>query len=489
MSHSCVVIFCQNTTLDKMDEYDEQVQRFLAQVHENCAIGDDLDALTSSIFEPSDSEPEDGYKQGGSRPGKAANIDRDIASGAERVFNDYFADEPVFNDRIFRRRFRMMRPLFLRIVEGIRQHDAFFEQKLDALGKMGHSTLQKAVAAIRILALGVSGDAVDEYIRMSDSAANLCLQHFCRAVIEVFGEEYLRSPTPEDIKRILEESAERGFPGMMGSIDCYNWPWENCPKAWSGMYTGKKGTSIVLEAACSYDLWIWHAFFGLPGSMNDLNVLQQSTLLQNLVNGKFPLYNFKVDNTEFSCPYWLADGIYPDWAVFVKTIAEPVGEANKFYSKMQEGARKDIERAFGVLQKRFQIVKNPGRMWRFDKISDVMMCCIILHNMIVEDERSNHVLLYDIDYEGLDVTEVEKIKNKRRRLGMMKRIERTLEQRQNNPTNFQFSIVNQDDLEILPGNCITQMVAKGNKLFNTDSHFSLKVCLVQHLWKKFKGEM
>jgi hypothetical protein len=44
-----------------MDEYDEQVQRFLAQVHENCAIGDDLDALTSSIFEPSDSEPEDGY--------------------------------------------------------------------------------------------------------------------------------------------------------------------------------------------------------------------------------------------------------------------------------------------------------------------------------------------------------------------------------------------------------------------------------------------
>ena len=24
----------------------------------------------------------------------------------------------------------------------------------------------------------------------------------------------------------------------------------------------------------SFDLWIWHAFFGLPGSNNDINVLE-----------------------------------------------------------------------------------------------------------------------------------------------------------------------------------------------------------------------
>lgn len=54
---------------------------------------------------------------------------------------------------------------------------------------------------------------------------------------------------------------------------------------------------------------------------------------------------------------------------------------------LQEAVRKDIERAFGVLQARFHIVKNPCRQWSSDTMSDIMTCCIILHNMILEDER------------------------------------------------------------------------------------------------------
>jgi hypothetical protein len=36
----------------------------------------------------------------------------------------------------------------------------------------------------------------------------------------VFGELYLRSPTPQDNEQILAINAARGFPGMLGSIDC-----------------------------------------------------------------------------------------------------------------------------------------------------------------------------------------------------------------------------------------------------------------------------
>jgi len=53
----------------------------------------------------------------------------------------------------------------------------------------------------------------------------------------------------------------------------------------------------------------------------------------------------------------------------------------------QEGARKDVERAFGVLQARFEILKNPIRQWDLGTIEDIMMACIILHNMIIEDEK------------------------------------------------------------------------------------------------------
>jgi hypothetical protein len=46
-----------------------------------------------------------------------------------------------------------------------------------------------------------------------------------------------------------------------------------------------------------------------------------------------------------------------------------------------------VERAFGVLQARWEIVKNPCRQYDLDSITNIMMCCIILHNMIIDNEQ------------------------------------------------------------------------------------------------------
>ncbi|KFK44544.1 hypothetical protein AALP_AA1G270500, partial [Arabis alpina] len=59
------------------------------------------------------------------------------------------------------------------------------------------------------------------------------------------------------------------------------------------------------------------------------------------------------------------------------------------FATHQEGVRKDVERAFGVLQARFAIIKNPALSWDKVKIGKIMKACIILHNMIVEDERDD----------------------------------------------------------------------------------------------------
>ena len=82
----------------------------------------------------------------------------------------------------------------------------------------------------------------------------------------------------------------------------------------------------------------------------------------------------------------LADGIYPEWAAFVKSINSPQLQKHKVYAAEQEGARKDVERAFGVLQARFNIVRRPARSWSIRIIRQIMKACVILHNMIVEDE-------------------------------------------------------------------------------------------------------
>jgi hypothetical protein len=68
----------------------------------------------------------------------------------------------------------------------------------------------------------------------------------------------MRSPTEEDLQKILQVSERRGFPGMIGSIDCMHWEWKNYPKAWEGQFTrGDKGTTtVILEAVATHDLWI-----------------------------------------------------------------------------------------------------------------------------------------------------------------------------------------------------------------------------------------
>ncbi len=190
--------------------------------------------------------------------------------------------------------------MFLRIVNAVEEIEPWFKQRANCTGKLGLSAMQKCVAAIRILAYGIPADAVDEYVRIGDSTANLAIDMFCHAVISAFEGVYLRAPNTADVARLLEVGAHRGFPGMLGSLDCMHWEWRNCPTAWKGMFTGRgKSASIILEAVASYDLWIWHAFFGMPGAHNDINVLHRSPIFARYANGEQPPVSFTVNENTY----------------------------------------------------------------------------------------------------------------------------------------------------------------------------------------------
>ena len=114
---------------------------------------------------------------------------------------------------------------------------------------------------------------------------------------------------------------------------------------------------MVLEAVATQNLSIWHSFFGMLGTNNDINVLQCSPVFAKLVEGHAPPMNFEVNGRHYNKAYYLANGIYPRWSTFVKTTSNPVsGGKNSYFAKCQEACRKDVKRAFGVLQSRFAVV-------------------------------------------------------------------------------------------------------------------------------------
>nr|XP_043622736.1 uncharacterized protein LOC122594319 [Erigeron canadensis] len=216
------------------------------------------------------------------------------------------------------------------------------------------ATIVRCTSAVRQLGYGSNPDSLDDYLNMSERSSRDTLNAFCDGVIKLYRHEYLRRPTR--------------------SLDCTHWAWDNCPVAWRGQYTrgDHHGPTISLEAVASLDCWIWHAYFGVAGSNNNINVLNQSSLFNPFEDGTTPLVPFTVNGTEYQYPYFLVDGIYPRYAMFVKTISHPTGEKRIRYAKAQEAARKDVERAFGIIKKNGKYLENRHDKWK--KPPSVRLC-------------------------------------------------------------------------------------------------------------------
>jgi Plant transposon protein len=200
----------------------------------------------------------------------------------------------------------------------------------------------------------------------------------------------MRAPPKADIKRITDQHLRvHGVPGMLGCLDCLHVYWKNCPVAWQGQFkNGRyKYSSVVVEAMVDHNLWFWHASVGHAGTNSDTNIWDVSPLLQALLTDEWARecdFNFVLDGQSFDKLWILVDGIYPPIARFVKTLSFPIGDVAKMFVKWQEAARKDVERAFGVLTRKFQILARPLEYWHLEDIKRIISGCLLMHNMMVE---------------------------------------------------------------------------------------------------------
>lgn len=106
---------------------------------------------------------------------------------------------------------------------------------------MGLLPEQKMTAALRMLVYGVAADQCDEITRMRVSTMLKCLKKFCGQVESLYSGWFLHAPNTADLHRLVNRGQCRSFSGMIESIDCMHWAWKNCPTAWAGSYSGRKG--------------------------------------------------------------------------------------------------------------------------------------------------------------------------------------------------------------------------------------------------------
>ncbi|XP_068323247.1 uncharacterized protein [Pyrus communis] len=79
---------------------------------------------------------------------RAANIGKRKERRGKDLLEDYFIPNIVFRDHVFRRRLRMQRSLFDKIMSAVCNHDPYFVQKDDAFHVLGLLPEQKITAAL-----------------------------------------------------------------------------------------------------------------------------------------------------------------------------------------------------------------------------------------------------------------------------------------------------------------------------------------------------
>ena len=108
-----------------------------------------------------------------------------------------------------------------------------------------------------------------------------------------------------------------------------------------------------------------------------------------------------------------------------------------------------MERAFGVLQALWSILRRPTRLYDRGDLHHIMLACIILHNMIVEDEKEEAGNMLDLNEEA--------------------------------GSSIVFpSVFMHGDMPIF-----AEVLERDARIHDRPKHKTLKNDLIEHIWKKF----
>eukprot|EP00804_Cyclotella_cryptica_P027217 CCRYP_017180-RA/>CCRYP_017180-RA protein AED:0.19 eAED:0.10 QI:0/0/0/1/0/0/2/0/221 len=205
-----------------------------------------------------------------------------------------------------------------------------------------------------MICYGISYSAFKDYFQMGESPARLCLGRLTQGFVEcpAILDLYLRAPTESDTQNSFLHKKSTVLMGASVVLVTKN-HLSACVIAWKGQFEGKEGyPTIVLEA---------------------------------IADNNFLDIKFIIDGQEFEHLHYLVDGMYPSHSLFLTTINDPKTTLDCFFAPKQECWCKSIERALGVLKKKFLSVAVGTKclMYHCKDMFYLVTEAIVIHNMMV----------------------------------------------------------------------------------------------------------
>eukprot|EP00048_Salpingoeca_helianthica_P004626 m.79311 g.79311 ORF g.79311 m.79311 type:complete len:485 (+) comp13277_c0_seq2:185-1639(+) len=300
----------------------------------------------------------------------------------------------------FRRDFRVPFAIYLYLRDLLKANDAFSKDgKPDAMGRVSAPLELKLLSALNILGRGT---VYRELVRSTGMSETVIRDFFSRFIDFVSGPLYptfVHMPqTKEEFLDMTAEFRQAGLPGCAGSMDCVHVLYDMAPAQHRHLYTGKeKHPTIAFNVIVNHRREIMSVSNGFPGATNDKTIVRfDDTVTQIRTGNFFPSLEYQLhsaDGSLITCkgPWLLVDGGYHRWRCLQGPDSTACGLDSRTFSAWAESIRKDSECTFGILKKRWVILKNALRKHRPEEVSKIFRACCVLHNILLRHDGLNEV--------------------------------------------------------------------------------------------------
>ncbi|XP_043698620.1 putative nuclease HARBI1 [Telopea speciosissima] len=301
-------------------------------------------------------------------------------TGHTWVFEMLSPDRPP---RRVRRLFRMSREHFTGLVSALKERGLLANTK--------NITVEEQLSmAILMMAHNVRNDVIQELFQHSGETVS---RHFHNvlAALRTFSREMVQPPSFEETPLQIKSNQKYYpfFANCIGAIDGTHIS-ASIPLAKQVPYISSRKNKVTQNvcAACSFDMCFTFIWAGWEGSAHDNRILWEAINTPRL---KFPHpppgKHYLVDSEYTHMPGYMAPFKNVQYHQHDFRHTRPQG-AEELFNFTHSSLRIVIERSFGVLKKRFPILKTMPT-YSFKTQVLIVIACVAIHNFIRKQMTSD----------------------------------------------------------------------------------------------------
>ncbi|XP_045124755.1 putative nuclease HARBI1 [Portunus trituberculatus] len=189
----------------------------------------------------------------------------------------------------------------------------------------------------------------------------------------MLGHQIIKMPAPNETLQVMEHFENiADMPGIIGCIDCTHIQITKPPGDRSETFRNRKGKfSINVQAVCGPQLQFFNIVAKWPGSAHDSNIFNRSRLCAEMEEGIHR--GILLSDAGYACRNFL-----------FTPLRNPQSVEERRYNTAQVKTRNCIERAFGVLKRRFACLGKTLCI-SLDNTLAVIVVAAVLHNIAIQE--------------------------------------------------------------------------------------------------------